>query len=145
MKKILIVVILCLALCWIAGTAYGQQTSSGSLPSPAVFFKFGLTGIFGDQQYLYVMAGGKIMQYEAAKMTLLRSVDLPEPTLPNDAPPPPKVTDAGHFPPPPPLSHGLWVGNNSLYVLAGPFIYIYSVPDLTLRNTVQLPKPELPK
>lgn len=116
MKKILIVVILCLALYWIVGTVYGQQTSSGSLPSPAVFFKFGLTDIFGDQQYLYVMAGGKIMQYEAAKMTLLRSVDLPEPTLPKDAPPPPKVTDAGHFPPPPPLSHGLWVGNNSLCI-----------------------------
>jgi hypothetical protein len=142
MKRILIVVILCMALCWIAGAAYGQQTSSDSLPSPAVFFKFGLTGIFGDQQYLYIMAGGKIMQYEAAEMTLLRSVDLPEPTLPA---PPPKVTDAVNFPPPPPLPHGLWVGNNSLYVLAGLFIYTYSVPDLTLQNTVQLPKPELPK
>ena len=146
MKKMLIKIFLFLTICLIAGAAYGDQTSCGVPPSPAVFLKLGVSGVTGDPQYLYVMAGGKISLYETAGMTFIRSVDLPKPTLPNDAPPQPKATDSGQFPPPPPpLPHGLWAGNNSLYVLAGPFIYVYSVPDLNLQNTVQLPKPDLPQ
>jgi hypothetical protein len=41
--------------------------------------------------------------------------------------------------------HGLWAGNGVLYVLAGHVVCIYSVPDLSLQKTVQLPKPELPQ
>ncbi|MGO9312990.1 MAG: hypothetical protein ACLQBD_00425 [Syntrophobacteraceae bacterium] len=145
MSKILIPVILCLALCSIAGVANPQQ-SSDVQPPPAVFSKLGLAGISGDQQYLYVMAGGKIREYQLTDMTLLRSVDLPDIAPPQGAPPKPPAT--GKFPPHPPMGgppHGLWAGNGVLYVLAGPGVCIYSVPDLSLQKTVQLPKPELPQ
>ena len=145
MSKILILVILCLTLCSIAGVAYPQQTSDVQ-PPPAIFFKLGLTGISADQQYVYVMAGGKILQYEITKMTLLRSVDLPDIAPPQGAPP--KLPGPGKFPPGPPMGgppHGLWAGNGVLYVLAGPVVCIYSVPDLSLQKTLQLPKPELPQ
>ncbi len=141
----MILVILCLAPCSIAGAANGQQSAGGMQPPPAIFFKLGLTGISADQQNLYVMAGGKILQYEISKMTLLRSVDLPD--LPPPANCPPKGTDSenSHPPPPPPMPHGLWVGNGVLYVLAGPVVYTYSIPGLTVQKTVELPKPELPQ
>ncbi len=96
MRMMLIKVVLLLAVCLFAVAAYGQQTSSGSLPSPALYFKFGLSGIAGDQQYLYVMTGGKIMQYrnENGALTLLASFDLPQPPVPSGAQPPPRAT--GH-------------------------------------------------
>ena len=82
MRKILIFVILGLALCSISipVAAYAQQTTSSTQPAAGAFVlaRFGPTGISGDQQYLYVMAGGKILEYEIAEMTLLRSVDLPD-------------------------------------------------------------------
>jgi hypothetical protein len=71
MRKMLIKIFLCLAICLIAGTAYGDQTTAGAQPSPAIFFRLAPSGIFGDRQYLYVMAGGKIMPYEITEMTLL--------------------------------------------------------------------------
>lgn len=150
MRMMLIKVVLLLAVCLFAVAAYGQQTSSGSLPSPALYFKFGLSGIAGDQQYLYVMTGGKIMQYrnENGALTLLASFDLPQPPVPSGAQPPPRATGSGQLPPPPPpLPHGLWAGNGSLYVLAGPFVYIYSVSEsgLSLQNTIELPKPDFPQ
>ncbi len=145
MNKTLIKIILCMAIFTIAGLAYGQQTTSSSVqPPPAIFFKLGTTGIAGDQQFLYVAAGAKILQYEISGMTLLRTVDLPDATPPQGTPP--KPPESGSLPPPPPpLPHGLWEGNGFLYVLGGPFVYVYSVPDLTLQNTVQLPKPDLPQ
>jgi hypothetical protein len=144
-SKILILVILCLTLCLISGEAYPQQASDVQ-PPPATFFKLGLTGIAADQQYLYVMAGGKILQYKITEMTLLRSVDLPDIAPPQCTPS--KPPDPGKFPPHPPMGgppHGLWAGNGSLYVLMGPVVCTYSVPDLILQKTVQLPKPELPQ
>ena len=63
MSKILVLVILCVALCSITGVA-NPQPSGDVQPPPAVFAKLGLTGISADQQYLYVMAGGKILEYK---------------------------------------------------------------------------------
>jgi len=147
MRKILIQVLLLLAICSLAGAACGDQTSSGAPPSPAVFLTLGSSGVAGDQQYLYVMAGGMITQYEIAGMTIVGSTNLPDPALPTDAPPPPPPPAAGtgQLPPPPPqMPHGLWLGNNTLYALAGPFIYVYSLPGLSLQNTIQLTPPNLP-
>jgi hypothetical protein len=124
------------------GTPSAQQTCEDG-PPPAFFFKLGLTGISADSEHLYVMAGGKILQYDVTGTTLQNSVDLPDPAPPKDVPPKPK--DHGKFPPPPPLPHGLWAGNSVLYVLGGPVIYLYSLPHLTLQKTVELPKPELPQ
>jgi hypothetical protein len=41
--------------------------------------------------------------------------------------------------------HGLWTGNGSLYVLAGPVVYRYTTPDLALKATIELPEPEFPE
>jgi hypothetical protein len=144
-NKILILIILCLALCSFAGVANPQQTSHVQ-PPPAIFAKLGLTGIAADQQYLYVMAGGKILQYKISDMTFVRSVDLPDITPPQG--PPPKPLEPRKFPPHHPMGgppHGLWAANGVLYVLGGPSVHLYNLPDLTLKNSVQLPKPDLPE
>lgn len=103
------------------------------------------SGICSDQQYIYVMAGGKIMRYGISDLALQESVDLPEPAVPTEAPI--HNSDSGRLPPPPPMMagpHGLWMGNDVLYVLAGPRVYLYSVPDLVLNSSIALPLPEFP-
>ena len=52
-----------------------------------MFHMMGLSGISGDQQNLYVLAGGKIMQYGLADLKLLKTVDLPKPVPPSNLPP----------------------------------------------------------
>ncbi len=99
------------------------------------------SSLMADKQHLYVMVGPKIMQYDLANLKLLQTVDLPKPALP-------KGEEARPCPPPhPPLGglRGLWAAEGSLYVLAGPMLYRFSTPDLTLKTTVELPKPEPPK
>ena len=150
MRKTLFFIILSLTLCSISIplAACAQQTTNGMQPAAGAFVlaRFGPTGISGDQQYLYVMAGGKILEYQLTDMTLLRSADLPDPGPPGPSTTSATATDSGKFPPPPPpMPQGLWAGNGSLYVLQGHSVYTYSVPDLSLQNTVQLPKPELPQ
>jgi len=119
----------------------------GPPPHHGMFHMMGLSGISGDQQNLYVLAGGKIMQYGLADLKLLKTVDLPKPVPPSNLPPKGKE-ESGKFPPPPPFPmagpQGLWAGGGSLYVLAGPVIHRYSTPDLTFKTTVELPKPEFP-
>jgi hypothetical protein len=88
------------------------------------FHMMGPAAISGDQQHLYVVACGKIMQYDLSNLKLVKTVDLPKPAPPADL----KAKGQegwGHYPPPPPLggAQGLWVGHGSLYVLAGPVIY----------------------
>jgi hypothetical protein len=120
----------------------------GPPPHHGMFHMMGLSGISGDQQNLYVLAGGKIMQYSLVDLKLLKTVDLPKPVPPSSLPPKGKE-ESGMFPPPPPFPmagpHGLWAGDGALYVLAGPVIHRYSTPDLTFKTTVELPKPEPPK
>ncbi|MFZ2445846.1 MAG: hypothetical protein WAW37_05775 [Syntrophobacteraceae bacterium] len=127
------------------GAAFGA-TEEAVQPPPPMFPKMGLSGITGDQDYLYVLAGGKIMLYQLNDMVLVKTVDLPDP--PSGALPP--KPDLSQFPPPfpPPHGggpHGLWVGGSFLYVLAGPVIHEYSTPDLSLVSSKELPRPELPK
>ncbi len=144
MRKLLFYLTVFLILGSAAGVAFGDQTTGTAPPPPAFFHKMGFSGICADQQYLYVMAGGKILEYEISEMTLLGSVDLPEIPPPQGVPP--KVPEPGKGPPPmggPP--HGLWASNGVLYVLAGPMIHRYSIPDLTFQSTVELPKPALPQ
>jgi hypothetical protein len=103
----------------------------------------GSSGVSADQQYLYVMAAGKIMEYSLTDMTLIRSVDLPDPGPPPS--PPAEGTEFGMRPPHPPMGgpHGLCAIESNLYVLAGHAIYRYSTPDLTLQGATELPAPEL--
>lgn len=126
----------------IGATATDQTGWSG--PPPAQFYLMSMSGIAADDAYLYIMADGKIMKYEIGDLDLSLTTDLPEPTPPSQQPP--KRMDSGRFPPPPPRvpGHGLWLKGEVLYVLAGPVVHLYKTSDLTLQNTLELPKPEPP-
>ncbi len=125
-------------------TAFGEEGQTVQAPPP--MHKMGFSGIAGDEEYLYVMAGGKIMAYQLSDMSLVKTVALPDP--PAEAlPPKPETTTKN----PPPFGHphggglhGLWANDRYLFVLAGPVVYEYSTPDLTLVSTKVLPKPEPP-
>jgi hypothetical protein len=131
----------------LAGMAAGADPPPWMLHHHGMFPMMGMSGLSGDQQQLYVLAGGKIMRYSLPDLKLLKTVYLPKPE------PPASLKSKGNeecqFPPPPPFPmagpHGLWAGNGALYVLAGPRLYRYSTPDLTLKSQTELPKPELPK
>ena len=130
---------------FVFNSAFGATEDSAQAPPP-MFHKMGITGITGDLDYLYVMAGGKILLYKQSDMNLQKTVDLPDPPSSTLEP----IPDPSEFPPPfpPPHGggpHGLWVGASSLYVLAGPMIYEYSTPDLVLISSTELPRPEFPK
>jgi hypothetical protein len=138
MRKILTACALVLVLCVAVRTAWTDQTSQ-PLPPPPMH---GISGICSDDDYIYVMAGGKIMQYGLTDLTLQKTVELPKPSPPTEAPP--EGTEPPQFPPPHGMDapHGLWVGNGFLYVLAGPVVYRYSTSDLTtIQATLELPKP----
>ena len=144
MKRMLVVPALFLALCLRAAPAMCGQTVP--CPPPPMFFKGpGPVAMLGDAQFLYVIAGGKLLEYNLDKMTTLaHSVDLPGCRPPDDR----QVAKAPHPPrdfPPPPPPLGLWVGNGRVYVLAGPAIHVYQAPGLTLVNTVELPGAKPPR
>lgn len=142
MRKILTGAALILTLSSVAGVAFAHHRA-GVKPPPELFNML-LSGICADQQHLYVMAGGKIMQYGLSDMTLLKTVALPDPPAPPS--PPSSEADLKKLPPPPmAMPHGLWVGDSFLYVLAGPVVYRYSTLDMSLQTTVELPQPELPE
>ena len=126
-----------------AGVAFpGADTAQP--PALGMFHRMGASGISGDQQYLYVVAAGRILEYDTANMSLVKSVDLPEMTPPV---PPADTTGKSDFrrlPPPLGAPHGVWATDHFLYVMAGPKLYKYSTPDLTLQLTEELPRPELP-
>jgi len=127
-----------------AGVALAGQ-NDGTPPPPFMFHMQEPSGICADAQYVYVMAGRKILQYGITNLKVVKTVELPEPPPPPEAPP--RETARGKFPPPPPpaMPHGLWTGNGVLYVLAGPEIHRYSTPDLILQTSVELPAPEPPE
>ena len=147
LRKILLSLSLAAVLI-LTGTPAFADPPQGMHPHHGMFHMMGLSGLSGTQQHLYVLAGGKIMQYSLADLKLLKAVDLPKPVPPADLKSKGKE-EGGKFPPPPPFPmagpHGLWAGDGALYVLAGPMIYKYSTPDLTLKTKAELPKPEFPK
>ncbi|MEN6439576.1 MAG: hypothetical protein ABFD97_13460 [Syntrophobacter sp.] len=149
-RKALIALSLCFMFTIVASAAFAQTGGATPAPPPMTF---GLSGICVDQSgtYLYVLAGGKILQYTTGSWTTpANQVDLPVLTPPVGAPPP-KPAD-GKFPPPPHMGgapHGLAIDstNGYLYVLAGPVVYRYIIPGLTLDESskIELPRPEPPK
>lgn len=144
-RKLLVGLIAVLLVFWATCLVYSDQTDSPK--PPPLHPMMGPSGICGDGDglYLYVMAGGRILQYEIATMELKNSVDLPKPVLSQDAAT--RGIASGQQPPPPPMAgpHGLWIREDLLYVLAGPVIHRYSIPDLTLGNSTELPRPTIPQ
>jgi hypothetical protein len=63
--------------------------------------------------------------------------------LAQTAAPPPRPHHMGHMGPPP--SPSICTDNKYLYVVIGPKIMQYSIPDLTLKKTVDLPLPKPPE
>ncbi|MEM5788163.1 MAG: hypothetical protein AAGU11_12655 [Syntrophobacteraceae bacterium] len=129
----------------LAGTAAGQ-TEQNLPPPPPAFGKTGFSGISGDEDYLYVLAGGKLMVYQISDMALLKTAELAESSSGTER----SNSGSSNFSPPAPPppgggAHGLWARDHFLYVLAGPFIHEYTVPDLTHVSSKELPKPEPPK
>ncbi|MCE5244582.1 MAG: hypothetical protein ABFD98_13845 [Syntrophobacteraceae bacterium] len=125
--------------------AYAASATTGGAPPPPP--PMGLpSGICADDSMLYVVADGKIMQYQISDLSLLATLNLPKPPAPPEgAPPPPPA--ASQLPSPPPVgggAHGAWIANGTLYVLAGHTVFRYSVPDLTLQAPIELPKPAPP-
>ncbi|MFP5212402.1 MAG: hypothetical protein ACLGPL_03385 [Acidobacteriota bacterium] len=120
--------------------AFGDQLEAGFGPPP-MRASMGFANIGSDQSYLYVMAGPKLMQYGLSDLKLVKAVELPELRLPE---PPPAQRGADSMCPPPPMPpRGLWVGESFLYVMDGPMIYQYSIPDMALQTSAELPKPEI--
>jgi len=139
MRKTAIALALSLFLCLTSAVALGLQADG----TPPFFQQMGISGLCADDAYLYVMAGGKIMQY-SFDLALQNSVNLPDPVSAPGAPPL-TPAEAGAFPPPPPMGgppHGIRAAGGFLYVMAGPELHKYAIPGLVLLATVELPRPE---
>ncbi len=134
---------LTLALSWLMGVSLAKTTDR---PQPPPHHRHGASGICGDQQFLYVVLGGRIIQYGLTDLRLVQTVDLPKPALPSTAPKD-ESEDFSELPPPPPMGGpgGCWTGEGALFVLAGPMLHRYITPGLTLDATVELPKPAPPQ
>lgn len=144
LRKPLFGLVLTLIIIFAFGVSYAKHPGGDMPPPPFTkLLMFSVSGMGADRQNLYVMAGGTIMQYGLTDMKLLKTVDLPE------LPPPPVGKDGFPCPPfPPPGSappHGIYAGEGFLYVLLGPRVYRYSTPELILKDTVEIPRPEVPK
>lgn len=137
-RKILIILVSVLLF---SAPAAWADPPGGMFPPHGFHPMMGTAGLTADKQNLYILAGPKIMQFNLADLKLVKTVDLPKPASP-------KEKEAMPCPPPPPHPagpHGVWAGDGFLYVLAGPMLFQYSLPDLTLKKSAMLPKPEFPK
>ncbi|MBF0527153.1 MAG: hypothetical protein HQK56_18890 [Deltaproteobacteria bacterium] len=138
MKNFFIFIALALLTALAIGPAvsYAQQTATPTPPAPFPE-QFGppppmSSGICTTTTHLYVLAGPKILQYSLTSFTLQNTVELPKPENTQA-----KSTDLTS-PPAPPLS-GISTDGTHLFVLIGSKLLQYSLPDLTLQNTVTLP------
>ena len=141
-RRISIVAALALIMSSLAGAVFAGRDADIQPPPPLNML---VMGMCTDQQYLYAVTAGKIAQYKLSDMTLVKTVDLPEPLPPSSTPPvAPEPGKGPHFPPPFARSNWLLSNAGSLYVMVGPVVYKYSLPDLSLQTAVDLPKPDLP-
>ncbi len=123
-----------------AAGAYAQQVNG---PPPAG------AGLCADGQYLFVMAGDAMYQYSIADLSLVNTVALPKLASPPDSDNQIRgkvssdvSSDNQTQPPPPPAGSGLCTDGTYLFMLRGQSIHQYTVSDMTLVKSVELPKPE---
>jgi hypothetical protein len=83
LNPIKILMVLALALILTGTWAFAEPPPGTPFPHE-MFHMMGVSGLSGTQQHLYVMAGGKIMQYSLADLKLLKTVDLPQPVPQGD-------------------------------------------------------------
>ena len=92
-----------LAMAMLLGMVPMAVLAAGTTPAecpPPPPPQMSVSGLASDDTYLYVIAHGKIMQYQIAGMLLVQSTALPELTPPPGAPAP-SDTASGTMPPPP--------------------------------------------
>lgn len=144
--RISLVLAMVLTLIVATETVFAAKTD-GTMPPPP---PRGMpTGICADEHNLYVVADGKVMQFQVTDLTLVATLNLPKPVAPEGTPPiiPPEESTSGQLQPRHPMGsapQGVWASDGMLYILAGPTIYRYSIPDLILQTPVELPKPVPP-
>lgn len=145
-----------------AAGSYAQQ-GNGPPPPPHPAG----AGLCTDGQYLFVMAGDTMYQYAAADLFLIATVALPKIAPPPDSD---NQTHPSKFmarwgekvknirgkvsgdvssenqnqPPPPPAGAGLCTDGTYLFMLRGHSIQQYTVADMALVKSIDLPKPEPP-
>lgn len=74
-----------------------------------------------------------------------QQTDIPQTPSKSMNTPSPGQSGMGNLPMPPPGGGGgICTDGKYLYILQGPWIYQYTIPDLKLKTTVELPKPKLP-
>ena len=130
-----------------------------------------VAGLCTDGQSLFVMAGNTLYQYSAADLVLETTVALPKLAPPPNSDNQTQTSgimarwseqvknikaqvsskissdisgDNQTQPPPPPQGSGLCTDGTYLFMLRGHSIQQYSVADMTLVKSVDLPKPEPP-
>ena len=111
------------------------------------------SGICTNGQYLYILDGKVIHQYTLDNLTLMNTVEIPAPEPPTDITPSQRGKQnfeagqgpRGRKPHPGPGPSGFCTTGQSLYVMQGKSIYQYTLNDLTLMNTAELPTPEPPE
>ncbi len=113
----------------------------------------GPSGYCTDGLHLYVIANGKISQYNLADLTLLAAVELPTPEIeepdpaeeldPSEVFDPSEAFDPSEENAPPRRGggpSGSFIEGDFLYILHNGGILQYSLPDLVLQNTAE-PEP----
>ena len=130
---------------------------NGSQPLPVG------SGLCTDGEYLFVMAGDTLYQYSVEDLSLVTTVALPKPVQPqdnNNQTQPSQLmerwaekiknlrdkvsSDNQALPPPPPTGSGICTDGPHLFMLRGDTIYQYTISNMTLVKSAELPKPEPP-
>lgn len=118
--------------------AYAQQNNGPPPPS---------AGLCTDGQSLFVMLGATMYQYSLADLSLITTVTLPKPDPQTDSDNPIRGntnSDNETQPPHPPAGSGLCTDGTYLFMLRGHSIHQYTISDMRLVKSVELPKPEPP-
>lgn len=132
------VMILCMLLIGATG-ALAQQAAGQPPPPPS-------SGICVSGEYLFVLSGGSIHEYTAADLALVTSVELPKPEAPEISDNQTQTT-AGAPPqgmgPPPDAGSGMCADGEYLFVLSGRTVQQFTISDMSLVQSVELPQPAL--
>lgn len=119
--------------------AFAQQ-AIGQPPPPSS------SGICMSGEYLYVLSDFSIHKYTASDLSLETSIELPRPALPESSDNQTQ-TAAGAPPegmgPPTAAGSGMCTDGEYLFVLSGKTLQQYTIADMSLVQSVELPQPAL--
>ncbi len=118
----------------ICGSAWAQ-TETGPTPPPPDM----KSALCTDGTYLYVGMGRFVFQYDMTDSSLINTLELEElePVETRD-----DATGESEPPLRAPMVSGISTDGARLYVLVGPLVHQYSLPDLEFLEYFQIPKPE---